>query len=97
MARGTLALQRQQLVELAAVGDAGQGIGHAQGFQALIEYLQLLGTLGDTSLQLALGALQALHQLVLRLQQLRLGLELLLTHHVDAIGQGECQQQHLQR
>lgn len=82
---------------MATIGDAGQGIGQAQGLQAAVEHLQLFGARGDTLLQFALGPLQGIHQLLPGLQQPGLGLQFFLTHDVDAVGQGEGQQQHLQR
>lgn len=90
-------LLREFGIELPAVADIRQCVGHAEIFQALIEPLQFLRAFLHTLLQFTLGALQGLYQLCLGLQQLRLGAHFFLTHDVDAVGQGKGQQEHLQR
>ena len=69
----------QHLVEVATIGNAGQGIGQAENFQTTIEYLQLYSAHDDALLKLALGTLQNIHQLLLNLQQPNLNLQFFLT------------------
>ena len=97
LAHGALPFLLQDAVEMTAVGDAGQAVGEAQGFQLAVEQLQFIGALRYPLFQLAFGAFQGVHQLLLCVQQLFLHPGLVAAHDVEAVGQGEGQQEHFQR